>query len=552
MDNNIETIEKEIINKRRELKEQFLREEISAEEYNRLKDELEQELEKLQQKEEEIKEVKEEIKEINNIDYNTKIRTNKQIRDKGKKKAYNFKINGMECNSCAYKIEKEIKKLHGVSNVKASFDKGILEFNSKKEISLNKLKPIIEKLGYEISSESTSDKTFNFDFAIFAILGIIAILAIYLIAKNLGFQVPEINENISLGLILIVGLLTGFHCVGMCGGFVASYTTKNAMNGHKNFKQHLVYGLSKLASYTIIGAAFGLIGSLFVFSNTLKAVIAILAGVFMIFFALSMLGLNFFKKFQFNPKFLTRISMKQYKGYYKGPLTTGLLNGLMIACGPLQAMYLYAAATGSITKGALSLFVFGIGTLPVMLGFGSVATLISKNATKKILKASAVIVLILGLIMLNRGLVLYGSNYNFYTLTSNIFSPNNQNSNSITLKDGIQEINMEVDSSGYHPNSFVIKNNVPVRWNVHIAQLMSCTNELIMNDYGIDVHLKQGLNVIEFTPDKEGTITFTCGMGMLHGQFIVTNDPQKVSPSDVQAPPQHTCGGSGGGCGCGG
>ncbi|MFH0936116.1 MAG: sulfite exporter TauE/SafE family protein [Candidatus Woesearchaeota archaeon] len=396
------------------------------------------------------------------------------------------------------------------------------------------------------------NKKSNFDFVIFTILGIIILLGIYLIAKNLGIQVPEINENISLSLILIVGLLTGFHCVGMCGGFVASYTTKNAMNGHKNFKQHLVYGTSKLASYTIIGAIFGLIGSLFVFSNTLKSAIAILAGIFMIFFALSMLGLNFFRKFQFNPKFLTRISMKQYKGYYKGPLTTGLLNGLMIACGPLQAMYLYAAATGSITKGALSLFVFGLGTLPVMLGFGSVATLISKNATKKILKASAVIVLILGLIMLNRGLILSGSNYNFDTIKSNIFS-SNDNSNSVILNGDIQEINMKVTSSGYSPNSFVLKTGVKTKWNIDVQELTSCNKEIIVPAYNLDIKLKQGLNTIEFTPNKEGTITWSCWMGMLQGQFIITNNPQNTPPSTVKTPPQHTCGGSsGGGCGCGG
>ena len=43
-------------------------------------------------------------------------------------------------------------------------------------------------------------------------------------------------------------------------------------------------------------------------------------------------------------------------------LITGLLNGLFIACGPLQAMYIYAAGTGSFFGGATSLFAFGLGT----------------------------------------------------------------------------------------------------------------------------------------------------------------------------------------------
>ena len=48
----------------------------------------------------------------------------------------------------------------------------------------------------------------------------------------------------------------------MCGGFVVSYTTKNAIKGHKSFKQHLVYGGSTVISYGLIGGLFGLIGGI--------------------------------------------------------------------------------------------------------------------------------------------------------------------------------------------------------------------------------------------------------------------------------------------------
>ena len=113
---------------------------------------------------------------------------------------------------------------------------------------------------------------------------------------------------------------------------------------------------------------------------------------------------------------------------------------------------------------------------------------------------------------------------------------------------------MEVSASGYSPNSFVLKKGVPVKWNINVPQLFSCTNELIMNAYGIDVHLKQGLNVVEFTPDKIGTIQFTCGMGMLRGSFIVTETGTASQEEVKAATPKAggSCGGGGGGCGCGG
>jgi len=333
----------------------------------------------------------------------------------------------------------------------------------------------------------------------------------------------------------------------MCGGFVVSYTAKNALNGKKGFGQHAAYGVSKVISYTIMGALFGLIGGIFSFSIGLRAGIAIFAGVFMIFYSLSMFGIGFFRKFQLNPKFLAKYSAKasaSARGKYKAPIVTGLLNGLFIACGPLQAMYIYAAGTGSLASGALSLFAFGLGTLPVMLAFGSLATVISHKATKRILKISAVIVLILGLIMLNRGLALAGSPISFDSIKTSIVgasgvsaSPGSSTSNSVVINNGVQEVNMNVDASGYSPNSFVIKTGVPVKWNVQVTQLTSCNQELVMRDYGIDKQLQKGLNVIEFTPTKTGTISFTCGMGMLHGSFIVTQDGSATQQQVPSATP---------------
>jgi len=439
-------------------------------------------------------------------------------------------------------------------------EKAKLEENSKKK----KNKEDVEE--YEVTEkESFVDKI-----GIYVLIGSVIVLLFvvyYFFFKNIqlpNIKIPEVGDNIGLILLFAAGILTGFHCVSMCGGFVVSYTAKNALNGHKSFKQHLVYGGSKVVSYTIIGGIFGLIGGVIAFSIGLRSWVAVLAGLFMIFYALSMFGIKFFRRFQFNPKFLTRAASSEagkFKGPYSRPLVTGLLNGLFIACGPLQAMYLYAMGTGSFVSGATSLFAFGLGTLPVMLGFGSLATIISHKTTKKILKVSAIIVLILGLVMLNRGLSLMGSSYSFDAIKEKIsggslnqVSVSNEE-NSVVIKDGIQEVNMNVDGGGYSPNSFVIKKGVPVKWNVDVKQLTGCNSELVMNDYNINARLKQGLNIFEFIPDKVGTIRFSCGMGMIRGSFIVT-ETGTASQAEVKAATPAAgmqCGGSsGGGCGCGG
>ncbi len=487
-----------------------------------------------------------------------------------------FKIKGMHCSSCANLIENSLKDK--VNNISISFSKEEAEIDfDESKISEKEIIEKIKELGYEAcptksnnmeidsanisaSEKISSQAWFIIILALALVIGSLFYFNIINLPNLPKISIPQLGEKTSLWLLFAAGILTGFHCVSMCGAFVMSYTSKNAINGYKGYGQHFIYGFSKVFSYAIIGGIFGLIGGIFAFSIGLRGAVAIFAGIFMIFYALSMFGLKFFRKFQFNPKFLTKMTneaSKSAKGFYKGPFITGLLNGLFIACGPLQAMYLYAAGTGSFFNGAASLAVFGLGTLPVMIGFGSFATAISHKTTQRILKISAVIVLILGLIMLNRGLTLVGSNYNYESIKTKLIGTEivSQGTNFATINNRIQEINMDVDSSGYSPNSFVLKKGVPVKWNINVKELTGCNSELILRQYNIDKNLKQGLNIIEFIPDKIGTITFTCGMGMLHGSFIVTDTGSATQEQVAAAVPKSSgscsMGAGGGGCGCG-
>lgn len=464
-----------------------------------------------------------------------------------------FNVEGMTCNNCVKHIEDALKTR--VNHVKANFNKGIVEveYDSSK-ISRKEVISKIQEQGYDVV-ENKEKKNSNY-FGWVVVMGSLLLLAYflygYLDSMNLSF--PEMGQKTSLFFLFLIGLLTGFHCVSMCGGFVISYSTKNAQKGHKGLKQHLVYGVSKTLSYTIIGGIFGLVGSIFFFSPALRGTIAILAGIFMIFFALSMFGIKFFRKFQFNPKFLMKVSTKKHEGVYFGPMMTGLANGLFIACGPLQAMYIYAAGTGSVLSGAISLMAFGLGTLPVMIGFGGMANVISHKNTRKILKISGVIVLILGLIMINRGLSLTGSGYDVKSILANV-NTNGLNSQAMIDSDGYQVIEMDVISSGYSPDTFTLKRGVPVKWVIDGKELTGCNGAIQVPSLDIAFDVKEGKQTIEFTPEKTGVISWSCWMGMIPGTFIVTEDGianQEQIKSTTQAQLVGICGASVGGCGCGG
>ena len=485
-----------------------------------------------------------------------------------------FEVDGMTCNSCANLIESKLKDK--VKSVSASFAKGEVEvkFDSSK-ISEKRVIGLIEDDEFSIrKSGKKADKNIGDKVGFWFMIGSLAVLAYFIYDWVGGFNVsiPGVGESSGIIILFFVGLLTGFHCISMCGGFVIGYTTKNAENGHKGFKQHFVYGGAKVVSYAVIGGIFGLIGGVFAFSVGLRAGIAIFAGLFMIAFALSMLGVGFFRRLQFNPKFLTKWAAKtthNSKGVYNAPFMTGILSGLFIACGPLQALYLYAAGTGSFWIGFFSLASFSLGTLPVLIGFGSLTSVISKDATKKILKIAAILVLILGLIMLNRGLVVLGSDYSFDAIVGSVVGISGS---SVVIEGDVQVVRMEVDRYGWSPDSFVLKKGVPVRWEINVVELTGCNNEILVRDYGIDAKLKKGMNVVEFTPDEVGTVRWSCWMGMIPGTFIVTDDgvasEVEVQAAADSAPAGGSCGGGAdggscgsptcgsttgsGGCGCGG
>jgi len=208
------------------------------------------------------------------------------------------------------------------------------------------------------------------------------------------------------------------------------------------------------------------------------------------------------------------------------------------------------------------LFVFALGTLPVMLGFGYLTSIISTKATHKILRFSGVVVLILGLVMINRGLALTGSGYDFNTLTTGFRSTTAASSGTgndfsgTVFKDGYQEIRMEVNRYGWQPDKFILKKGVPVKWIIDGKELNGCNSGIQVPKLGLKFDIKPGEQIIEFTPTESGTISWSCFMGMIPGVFVVKDEVNSNTVneelSNVQVPKGGSCGAGGGGCGCGG
>jgi plastocyanin domain-containing protein len=91
-----------------------------------------------------------------------------------------------------------------------------------------------------------------------------------------------------------------------------------------------------------------------------------------------------------------------------------------------------------------------------------------------------------------------------------------------TVKDsGAQEVDIVV-KGGYSPDVIVVQKDKPVRLNFYRDETSSCSEQVVFGDFGVIRNLPAFKStVVEFTPDKSGEFTFTCGMNMLRGKLIV-------------------------------
>lgn len=339
-------------------------------------------------------------------------------------------------------------------------------------------------------------------------------------------ELPLASDSLSYGLLFLAGLFTGFHCVGMCGALVVSYTVDAVKRSGGSYSAHAFYGLGKTFSYTIIGAAFGALGAIITFTPFLRGVAGIAAGIFLLLFGLSMLNVfSGLSRFRIKtPAFLMRFIGRGVKRR-SHPFVIGLLNGLMIICGPLQAMYIMAAGTGSPVEGAKLLFVFGLGTLPVMLGFGVLTSALSARVAPKLIRASGAIVIALGAIMLNRGLAMTGSGYDFKSLSARFSQGAVPELAGAESGAGVQTIRMKVTAKGYEPDHFELRKGVPVRWVIEGKEVNYCNHRITVPSLDLEFDVQKGENLIEFTPEHSGVIPWSCWMGMIPGVFLVHEAP---------------------------
>ncbi len=218
--------------------------------------------------------------------------------------------------------------------------------------------------------------------------------------------------GIDLLWVATAAFLGGFgHCLGMCGGIVIAYSSakidKDWSKSHE-ILAHFLYSAGRIVTYVTLGVLFGAIGGVAKFNGYANGVLTVTAGIFMILAGLSLVG---------KIEFLTRLEHSfSRSGWYQKSFRyifresslysfflLGMLNGLL-PCGLVYFFAIEAASTGSPLWGGVVMLIFGISTIPALMGLGLFTGIFSKTSFRKVMiNLAAVVVVFFGLYTVYRG-----------------------------------------------------------------------------------------------------------------------------------------------------
>jgi len=204
----------------------------------------------------------------------------------------------------------------------------------------------------------------------------------------------------------IFGLISSFHCIGMCGP-IAMMLPVDRSNEVKKITQIITYHIGKLTTYGTLGLIFGLLGRSFYLAG-MQQQLSIIVGILMILVAV--IPERIFAKYNFSKpvyRLITKVKSslgQQFKNKsYKSLITIGLLNGFL-PCGMVYVALFGAIAMQNVTLGIGYMLLFGLGTIPMMVAVVYASGLISFSFRGTIQKAIPLVAVIIGMLFIIRGL----------------------------------------------------------------------------------------------------------------------------------------------------
>lgn len=203
---------------------------------------------------------------------------------------------------------------------------------------------------------------------------------------------------------IVIGLVSSVHCIGMCGPIALSLPVYNE-SPFKKASLILIYNLGRAFSYAFIGLLIGFVGQRFILWGFQQALSLIAGAAILIIFAFKYWGGKYAASLE-KPFFSVKAKLS---GLLSGRKNTfsyfliGVLNGLL-PCGMVYVAAGYALALSNPFYSAAFMFLFGLGTLPLMASITILSKNLSFNFRQKLNRIVPFIICITAVCLLLRGL----------------------------------------------------------------------------------------------------------------------------------------------------
>ncbi len=314
---------------------------------------------------------------------------------------YTFHVSGMHCHSCVLLTEGELSEYPGVMAVHSSLKthsvivKGDFGDKTPEQIA-EEMSMTLKQHGYTLSVEKQESSVEWSQFRI------ALPLALFFVTLFVGLQKTGLvsligSGAVSYGTIFLIGVIASLStCMAVVGGLVLSVSATFAKEGDRVKPQLLFHG-GRLLSFFFLGGAIGALGANFSLSTMASFMLSLVVGLVMLLLGINLLDVfPWAKRFQpAMPKFLSRHTLGMTRfNHTLTPFLIGVAT-FFLPCGFTQSMQIYTLSTGSFLAGALTMFIFALGTLPVLglISFSSFSIERSKN--KDIFFKTAGIIVIL-------------------------------------------------------------------------------------------------------------------------------------------------------------
>ena len=202
------------------------------------------------------------------------------------------------------------------------------------------------------------------------------------------------------------GLLGSFHCVGMCGAIALALPGADGPRG-RYLAGRVLYNLGRVTTYAALGAAAGLLGQGLRLAGWQQSLSLLSGGLILLLVVLPERWLGRAAAFLDLDVVLTKVKNRLAYFYQQPSLsalyTTGLLNGLL-PCGLVYLALAGAISAPGVAGAAGYMALFGLGTLPLMLGLSLSGQLVPLAWRGRMRRAVPVLAAVLAGLFIVRGL----------------------------------------------------------------------------------------------------------------------------------------------------